>query len=99
MSELASILAIFFIPETIHRKRCVFAPKDKQIRETYSSLNTLELLSLFRNLNTLLISVASCSIVWNMYSFLVPMVYVINLRFGLMTPLQSGLFDLGPGSG
>lgn len=99
LSGLGSLLAIFLIPETIHRKRWDSIPKDDRLRETLRSLNPLKLLSLFRYSNIFLVSLASSSLVWNMYSFLVPIVYVINPRLGLTTPLQSGLFYLAPGCG
>lgn len=99
MAGLATVLALFFIPETIHRKRWSSIPKEERLRETLRALNPLKLLSLFHNPNILLVSLASSSLVWNMYSFLVPIVYVINPRLGLTTSLQSGLFYLAPGSG
>jgi MFS family permease len=99
LSGLASILAIFFIPETIHKKRWDSIAKHDRMRETLRAMNPLKLLSLFRYSNIALVSLASSSLVWNMYSFLVPIVYVINPRLGLTTPLQSGLFYLAPGCG
>lgn len=44
-------------------------------------------------------SLASSSLVWNMYSLLTPIRYVLNPRFNLQTPLQSGLFYIAPGCG
>jgi MFS family permease len=37
--------------------------------------------------------------IWNMYSLLTPIRYVLNPRFSLTTPLQSGLFYIAPGCG
>ena len=37
--------------------------------------------------------------VWNMYSLLTPIRYVLNPRFGLTSPLQGGLFYIAPGGG
>lgn len=99
MSGLAAVLAVCIIPETIHCRRWDTIPKDERIRETMRSFNPLRLLALFQHPNILLVSLASSSLVWNMYSFLVPIVYVINPRLGLTTSLQSGLFYLAPGSG
>ena len=42
---------------------------------------------------------ASSSLVWNMYSLLTPIRYVLNPRFHLTSPLQSGLFYIAPGCG
>jgi MFS family permease len=44
-------------------------------------------------------SLASSSLVWNMYSLLTPIRYVLNPRFELTSPLQSGLFYIAPGCG
>jgi MFS family permease len=38
-------------------------------------------------------------LLWNMYSFLTPIRYVLDPRFKLTTPLQAGLFYLAPGAG
>ena len=53
----------------------------------------------FRYPNLLLVGIASSSLVWNMYSLLVPIRYIINPRFHLTSPLQSGLFFIAPGCG
>src|ERR1700760_848563 len=42
---------------------------------------------------------ASSSLVWNMYSLLTPIRFVLNPRFHLTSPLQSGLFYIAPGLG
>jgi MFS family permease len=44
-------------------------------------------------------ALASSSLVWNMYSLLTPIRYVLNPRFDLTSPLQSGLFYIAPGCG
>jgi MFS family permease len=44
-------------------------------------------------------ALASSSLVWNMYSLLTPIRYVLNPRFHLTSPLQSGLFYIAPGCG
>lgn len=48
---------------------------------------------------SILAGLGSSSLVWNMYSLLTPIRYVLNPRFHLTTPLQSGLFYLAPGAG
>jgi predicted MFS family arabinose efflux permease len=42
---------------------------------------------------------ASSLLLWNMYSFLTPIRYVLDPRFHLTSPLQAGLFYLAPGGG
>lgn len=49
--------------------------------------------------NLILVALASGALVWNQYSLLTPIRYVLNPRFHLQTPLQSGLFYLAPGTG
>jgi len=56
-------------------------------------------LSLYEYPNLLCVGLASSSLVWNMYSLLSPIRYVINPRFNLTTPIQSGLFYIAPGCG
>ncbi|KAI8280255.1 Dityrosine transporter 1 [Colletotrichum sp. SAR11_57] len=43
--------------------------------------------------------IAASSILWNMQVLLTPVRYVINPRFNLTSPLQSGFFFLAPGAG
>ncbi|KAI1381595.1 major facilitator superfamily domain-containing protein [Hypoxylon crocopeplum] len=99
MSGLASALAIGFIPETAHQRGWDSMPKDKRIGGTLAALNPLRLLVLFSKIDLLLVALASSSLLWNMYGFFTPIVYVINPRLHFTTPLQSGLFYLAPGSG
>ncbi|KAK8113174.1 MFS-type transporter ppsE [Apiospora sp. TS-2023a] len=99
MAGLASLLAVVFIPETIHHKRWSSIPKEKRSRAVLSAINPLRLLVLFKSLKLVCVSMASSSLVFNMYSFLAPIVYVINPRLNLTTPLESGLFYLAPGCG
>ncbi|KAK8065764.1 Multidrug transporter of the major facilitator superfamily [Apiospora hydei] len=99
MSGLASLLAVVFIPETIHQRRWSSIPKEKRLCAVLSAINPLRLVVLFQNLKLVCVSMASSSLVFNMYSFLAPIVYVINPRLNLTTPLESGLFYLAPGCG
>jgi hypothetical protein len=62
-------------------------------------LNPFRVVKLYRYPNILLTALASSSLVWNMYSLLTPIRYVLNPRFNLQSPLQSGLFYIAPGCG
>jgi MFS family permease len=42
---------------------------------------------------------SSAALVWNQQCLLTPIRYVINPRFDLVSPLQTGLFFLAPGIG
>ena len=102
LAGLASIAVVFLVPETIHHKRLAdlasltFSQKASKI---WSWTNPWRVLVLFRYPNLLIAGLASSSLVWNMYSLLTPIRYVLNPRFGLTSPLQSGLFYIAPGCG
>lgn len=102
LSGLASALVIFLLPETIHKKRSTelqsLSPTQKAAK-LWTWINPARIVILFRYPNLLIIGLASSSLVWNMYSLLTPIRYILNPRFGLTTPLQSGLFYIAPGCG
>lgn len=61
------------------------------------SLETLRLLLTSSNL--VLVALGSGSLLWNQYGLLTPIRYVLNPRFDLESPTESGLFYLAPGVG
>lgn len=71
--------------------------KFKYLARVTSPLRPIAML--LKSPNLTLVALASGSIVWNQYSLLTPIRYVLNPRFHLSTPLQSGLFYLAPGAG
>ncbi|KAJ7277299.1 major facilitator superfamily domain-containing protein [Mycena rebaudengoi] len=96
---LATVLVFFLLPETIHHKR-----SDELVgltrRETASRLwkwtNPLRVITLYRYPN---LAAANSALVWNQYSLLTPIRYIMNPRFSLTLPAQAGLFYLAPGLG
>lgn len=54
---------------------------------------------LFTYPNLFFAGLASGSLVWNQYSLLTPIRYVLNPRFHLISPIESGLFYIAPGCG
>lgn len=98
---------IFLLKETLvvdeNSKKVILAKlptkteKFKYLVRVTSPLRPIAML--FKSLNLTLVALASGSIVWNQYSLLTPIRYVLNPRFHLQTPLQSGLFYLAPGAG
>ena len=98
-----AFLGLFFlVPETIHHRGIDDLrelPVKDRIRSVLRLVNPLRALRWFRHLNVCLVTGASASLVWNMYSLLTPIRYVLNPRFNLETPLLSGLFYLAPGLG
>jgi MFS family permease len=96
-------LGVFFlVPETAHHKKILdyddYSPKEKTVA-ILGLINPVRVLRLFRYLNLCLVGGASSALVWNMYSLLTPIRYVLNPRFDLETPLLGGLFYLAPGLG
>lgn len=102
LAGLALVGAYFILPETIHHKKSddlIGLPRRKKYRILWGMLNPWRVVKLFQYPNLFIVSLASSSLVWNMYSLLTPIRYVLNPRFHLTTPIQSGLFYLAPGCG
>ncbi|KAF2660768.1 MFS general substrate transporter [Lophiostoma macrostomum CBS 122681] len=98
----ATVLVFFFLPETIHYRRSDELQGKSGMQKAHTMwqwLNPLRVLGLYRYPNLLTAALASSSLVWNMYSLLTPIRYVLNPRFNLTSPLQSGLFYIAPGCG
>lgn len=97
----------FLLPETMivdkNNKKVILAnlptvsEKARYLATSISPIRPISLL--FKSNNLMFVALASGSLVWNQYSLLTPIRYVLNPRFHLSTPLQSGLFYLAPGIG
>jgi len=102
LAGAALLLVAALLPETIHRKRSDelrgLAMRAYAAR-MWAWTNPARVVALYRYPNLAVVGLASSSLVWNMYSLLTPIRYVLNPRFGLTTPLQSGLFYIAPGCG
>ncbi|KAK5107577.1 hypothetical protein LTR62_001020 [Meristemomyces frigidus] len=102
LAAVASVAVVLFVPETIHhakKEQLVGLPKGQQVKKLWSWINPWRVVKLFRYPNLLVVGIASSSLVWNMYSLLTPIRFVLNPRFGLTSPWQSGLFYMAPGAG
>lgn len=102
LSAVATLLAYFLLPETIHQNKTHLLeglPLRKKAAVFARLINPWRVVALFKYPPLILISLASSSLVWNMYSLLTPIRYVLNPRFHLTSPIQSGLFYLAPGFG
>ncbi|ERS95115.1 hypothetical protein HMPREF1624_08607 [Sporothrix schenckii ATCC 58251] len=99
LAGLATALTVLFLPETSHTRRWDAIPRDQRVRECLAAYNPVRLVRLFRRPDLFLVALASSSLIWNMYAFFAPIVYVINPRLHFTTPLQAGLFYLAPGFG
>lgn len=99
LGAFAFALCVFALPETSHHRlhddlRCA-----RQRKFVWVWVNPLTPLALFVYPNVLFGALASSAVLWNMYSLLTPIRYVINPRFDITSPALSGLFNLAPGCG
>ncbi|KAH8885994.1 MFS general substrate transporter [Thozetella sp. PMI_491] len=102
MAGVAAVGAFFLLPETIHRKGLEDMRglnRREQIRFLLRRLNPWRVLQLYAYPNVCLTAISSSSLLWNMYQIFAAIRTVLNPRFHLTTPLQSGLFFLAPGAG
>ncbi|EOA88573.1 hypothetical protein ACJQWK_01570 [Exserohilum turcicum] len=102
LAGAATLFCFFLQPETIHTRRAdelEGLPRKERAVKMWQWLNPFRVIKLYRYPNILLTGLASSSLVWNMYSLLTPIRYVLNPRFNLQSPLQSGLFYIAPGCG
>ncbi|KAF2427148.1 MFS transporter [Tothia fuscella] len=102
LAGLGTALVVFLLPETIHRKKSddLRGLNNKDYAsKIWQMMNPFRVIRLFRYPNLLTVSLASSALVWNMYSLLTPIRYVLNPRFELTSPIQSGLFYIAPGCG
>jgi MFS family permease len=102
LAGVALVGAYFLLPETAHRMKkddMVGLPLREKANLLWRMLNPWRVLRLYKYPNLIMAALASSSLVWNMYSLLTPIRYVLNPRFNLTSPIQSGLFYLAPGCG
>ncbi|KAJ7789851.1 major facilitator superfamily domain-containing protein, partial [Mycena olivaceomarginata] len=98
LGGLATVLVFFFQPETIHQTRygeLVGLSFEQKAARLWQMTNPFRVIKLCRYPNLI---AASSALVWTQYSLLTPIRYIINPRFDLTTPIQSGLF-YAPGLG
>ncbi|KAI2640119.1 major facilitator superfamily domain-containing protein [Xylaria nigripes] len=102
LAGVATIGVYFLMPETIFHKKISDLEGYTGVAKARALLPLLSpwrIIKLFEYPNFLLTGLASASLVWNMYSLLTPIRYVLNPRYNLTSPLQGGLFYLAPGFG
>lgn len=103
LGGLATTLVFFLLPETIPAKK-IDELSDRSTKEKFRAIvglvtPTRVVVLVFTHPNLMATAMASSSLVWNMYSLLTPIRYVLNPRFHLTSPIQSGLFYIAPGIG
>lgn len=97
------MLVVFLLPETIPSKKLDDLhglSRARKVRLMAAWINPMRVIMLLYDYpNLMALAAASSSLVWNMYSLLTPIRYVLNPRFHLTSPIQSGLFYIAPGIG
>ncbi|KAF2717973.1 MFS general substrate transporter [Polychaeton citri CBS 116435] len=100
---VGAIMVIFLLPETIHRKKSSqladLPTRRAKAAKLWEWTNPLRVIKLFKYPNLMVAGLASSALVWNMYSLLTPIRYVLNPRFHLTSPLLGALFYIAPGCG
>lgn len=103
LNGFAAVLILIFFPETIsHKLNTHFKGKSlpQQTKQLWSHISPLRIARLvFSYANIFLTSLTAGALVWNQYALLTPIRYVLNPRFHLESPIEAGLFYLGPGGG
>jgi len=102
LSGVAAIGCFVLLPETIHHKKIddlVGYSARRKATVLWGMINPIHVLTLYRYPNLIAIGFSTSALIWNMYSLLTPIRYVLNPRFNLTTPMQGGLFYLAPGCG
>ncbi|KAI2827719.1 hypothetical protein CBS147343_5542 [Aspergillus niger] len=103
LNGFAAVLFMIFFPETIsHKSNAHFRGKSlpQQTKQLWNHISPLRIARLvFSYPNIFLTSLTAGALVWNQYALLTPIRYVLNPRFHLESPIEAGLFYLGPGGG
>ncbi|KAF2860519.1 MFS general substrate transporter [Piedraia hortae CBS 480.64] len=102
LAAIGCAAIIFFVKETLPpQKLNAFKTLERSQKVKLALLwcNPWRSISVWRYKNVLISGWASSTLVWNMYTLLTPIRYVLNPRFDLTSPQESGLFFLAPGVG
>ncbi|KAJ5384571.1 hypothetical protein N7517_002482 [Penicillium concentricum] len=98
-----TLLVFFFFPETYpHLTKGDMTDKTmwQKAKYLWHRISPLQVaLMLFKYPNLFCTGLAAGALVWNQYSLLTPIRYVLNPRFHLTSPIQTGLFYIAPGCG
>ncbi|KAL5603784.1 hypothetical protein FOVSG1_006534 [Fusarium oxysporum f. sp. vasinfectum] len=102
MSGAILLVMFLLLKETLHTTRSAQLNGHgfrSSARKLWKWGNPTVTFKLIQNRSLLFPILASSALVWNMYSLLTPIRYVLNPRLHLTTPLQSGMLFLSPGAG
>lgn len=97
-------LGVFFLPETsVRTKHSILLEEARKVEPekkfVFVWFNPLKIIDALKYPTLSLDGFIVISMLYNMYSLLTPIRYVLNPRFNLEKPLYSGLFYLAPGLG
>ncbi|KAL4925360.1 putative MFS transporter [Aspergillus undulatus] len=99
----SALIAIFFLlPETLSEtapRPLKGLSRGEKVKLFFTMTNPWRVITPFKKPSMVVTAIASGGLVWNQYGLLTPIRYVLNPRFNLETPLQSGLLYLAPGAG
>ncbi|KAH6973124.1 major facilitator superfamily domain-containing protein [Ilyonectria sp. MPI-CAGE-AT-0026] len=100
MSMVGLILAYFFVPRAseIGNPKTIETPPQTK-KEIIGVFNPMVVFCQFTYPRILLANIACGLLSFNQYGLLSSVRRIINPRFGLSSPLESGLFYLAPGAG
>ncbi|KAJ5590807.1 hypothetical protein N7450_004779 [Penicillium hetheringtonii] len=103
LGGFGTLLVFFFFPETyphLDKPEVTEKPAMEKAQYLWHRVNPLRVgILLFTYPNLFFAGIAAGALVWNQYSLLTPIRYVLNPRFHLTTPIQSALFYIAPGCG
>lgn len=102
LGAFVTILYVVLLPETapyLGYQAFANASLTTKVYRTIKELNPLRVIALLRYRAILAAGIGSGALMWNMYSLITPITYVLNPRFGITSPTLSGLFFLAPGAG
>ncbi|KAJ5130449.1 uncharacterized protein N7515_006488 [Penicillium bovifimosum] len=98
-----TLLVFFFFPETypnLTKNDTHDMPLWQKAVILWHRISPLQVaIMLFKYPNLFCTGLAAGALVWNQYSLLTPIRYVLNPRFHLTSPIQTGLFYIAPGCG
>ncbi|KAI9369543.1 major facilitator superfamily domain-containing protein [Aspergillus egyptiacus] len=103
LTVISLVGIFFFLPETLSetapRPLKGLSTRSQKAKVFLTMTNPWRIITPFQHPSLLCTAAASGSLVWNQYGLFTPIRYVLNPRFHLTTPLQSGLLFLAPGIG
>ncbi|KAH8171510.1 major facilitator superfamily protein [Sarocladium implicatum] len=102
LAGLATVMVIFLLPETILERPTTFENLSvpQKVGKAITLSNPWKVVHpLLVYPNLWITALAVSALIWNQYSTLTPIRYVLNPRFQLTSPMQSALFFLPSGIG